>query len=171
MAYDKQTWTAREGTNLKKYTKASETATTVILTNTPDSISVEGTPFSVDRMNHIEDGIESAHDNIDALEITDPNVYYLPLSQTSRSWFSMTTLGTDVYACVYAGDIYKQTGGTGNFVALGQTTRGWYSMTTLGTDVYACVAGGDIYKQTNGTGDFVALGKTTRNWYGMTAVS
>ena len=50
MAYDKQTWTAREGTNLKKYTKASETATTVILTNTPDSISVEGTPFSVGRM-------------------------------------------------------------------------------------------------------------------------
>ena len=148
MAYDKQTWTAREGTNLKKYTKSSETATTVILTNTPDSISVEGTPFSSDRMNHIEDGIESAHDNIDALEITDPNVYYLSLSQTSRKWFGMTTLGTDVYASVIGGDIYKQTGGTGNFVALGQTARNWRGMTTLGSDVYACVSDGDIYKQT-----------------------
>ena len=163
MAYTKQTWIAREGVNLKKYTKASETATTVILTNTPDSISVEGTPFSVDRMNHIEDGIESAHNNIDALEITDPNVCYLSLSQTTRNWQGMTTLGTDVYACVYAGDIYKQTGGTGDFVALGQTARDWQGMTTLGTDVYACVSGGDIYKQTGGTGDFVALGQTSRN--------
>ena len=90
MAYDKQTWTAREGTNLKKYTKASETATTVILTNTPDSISVEGTPFSVDRMNHIEDGIDVAHANIDALIITDPKIYYLQLSQTTRNWTGMT---------------------------------------------------------------------------------
>ncbi|HQE60204.1 MAG TPA: hypothetical protein PLA54_13530, partial [Spirochaetota bacterium] len=105
MAYEKQTWIARKGTNLKKYTKASETATTVILTNTPDSISVEGTPFSVDRMNHIEDGIESAHENTDALKITDTNVYYLPLSQTPRNWSGMTTLGSDVYACVFNGDI------------------------------------------------------------------
>ena len=160
MAYTKQTWIAREGTNLKKYTKASETATTVILTNTPDSISVEGTPFSIDRMNHMEDGIESAHNNIDALKITDPKVYYLPLSQTSRNWHGMTTLGTNVYACVAPGDIYKQTGGTGDFVALGQTSLNWTGMTTLGTDVYACVQNGDIYKQTGGTGDFVALSQT-----------
>ena len=34
---------------------------------------------------------------------------FLPLSQTTRDWLGMTTLGTDVYACVYGGDIYKQT--------------------------------------------------------------
>jgi hypothetical protein len=62
----------------------------------------------------------------------------------------MTTLGTDVYACVGSGDIYKQTNGTGNFVALGQTSRRWYAMTTLGTDVYACVYDGDIYRLTAG---------------------
>ena len=57
----------------------------------------------------------------------------------------MTTLGTDVYACVYGGDIYKQTNGAGDFLPLGQTSRPWKGMTTLGTDVYACVFGGDIY--------------------------
>ncbi len=82
----------------------------------------------------------------------------------------MTTLGTDVYCTVFNGDIYKQTNGTGNFVALGQTTRIWSGMTTLGTDVYASTQGGDIYKQTNGTGNFVALGQTTRIWSGMTTL-
>ena len=82
----------------------------------------------------------------------------------------MTTLGTDVYACVYEGDIYKQTNGTGNFVGLQQTPRNWYGMTTLGTDVYACVNGGDIYKQTNGTGNFVGLQQTPRGWVGMTTL-
>ena len=82
----------------------------------------------------------------------------------------MTTLGTDVYASVYGGDIYKQTNGTGNFVGLQQQSRNWRGMTPLGTDVYACVDGGDIYKQTNGTGNFVELGQTTRSWYGMTTL-
>ena len=53
-----------------------------------------------------------------SLEITDPNYYFKTLSQASRNWAGMTTLGSDVYACVYEGDIYKQTNGTGNFVKL-----------------------------------------------------
>jgi hypothetical protein len=91
------------------------------------------------------------------------------LGQTSRNWAAMTTLGTNVYAAVGPGDIYMQTGGTGNFVALGQTSRGWTAMTTLGNNVYATVANGDIYMQTNGTGNFVALGQTSRVWRGMAA--
>jgi hypothetical protein len=94
----------------------------------------------------------------------------LPLGQTSRQWYGMTVLGTDVYACVVGGDIYKQTNGTGNFLPLGQTSRQWYGMTVLGTDVYACVLGGDIYKQTNGTGNFLPLGQTSRQWIGMTTL-
>jgi hypothetical protein len=34
----------------------------------------------------------------------------------------------DVYAAVQNGDIYKQTGGVGDFTALSQTTRNWYAM-------------------------------------------
>ena len=92
------------------------------------------------------------------------------LGQTSRGWVGMTTLGTDVYACVSPGDIYKQTNGTGDFLPLGQTSRQWRGMTTLGTDVYACVPSGDIYKQTNGTGDFLPLGQTSRDWREMTTL-
>lgn len=86
------------------------------------------------------------------------------IGETERVWTAMTALGTDIYACVWNGDIYKQTNGTGAFVALNQTSRQWFAMATLGNDVYASVYGGDIFRQTNGTGNFVALGQTTRNW-------
>lgn len=52
-----------------------------------------------------------------------------------------------MYACVYDGDIYKQTNATGNFVALGQTARYWKEICQVNNDVYAC-AYEDIYKQT-----------------------
>lgn len=96
---------------------------------------------------------------------------FLPLNQTYRDWTGITyTQSNNVYACVGSGDIYKQTGGTGNFVALNQTSRVWHGMASLPNgDVYACVNGGDIYKQTAGTGSFVALGQTTRDWFAMTA--
>ena len=74
---------------------------------------------------------------------------------------------SDIYISVVNGDIYKQTNGTGDFVALVQTSRNWQGMASNGVDVYCCVYGGDIYKQTNGTGNFVALGQTSRNWQSM----
>ena len=75
-----------------------------------------------------------------------------------------------VYASVYGGDIYKQTGGAGNFVALGQIKRTWRGTAVAPNgDVYACVFGGDIYKQAGGIGDFVELSQTKRNWVGMAA--
>jgi hypothetical protein len=76
----------------------------------------------------------------------------------------------NVYACVTNGDIYMQTGGTGNFVGLNQTTRPWYGMCAAPNgNVYASVHGGDIYMQTGGSGAFVALGQTARDWRGMAA--
>jgi hypothetical protein len=95
---------------------------------------------------------------------------FTPLGQTSRGWIGMTVLGTDIYASVFGGDIYKQTNATGNFLPLGQTSRQWRGMTVLGTDIYACVFGGDIYKQTNATGNFLPLGQTSRQWIGMTVL-
>lgn len=59
MAYNKQTWEAREGVGLNKFTDTS-TGSTLVLTSTPDSITKEGTPFTADRMNHMEDGIANA---------------------------------------------------------------------------------------------------------------
>ena len=90
------------------------------------------------------------------------------LQYIRRNWHGITAQGTNLYAAVVGGDIYKKTSTDKTLVALGQTSRNWTSMTTLGTDVYACVAAGDIYKQTNGTGAFVALGQTAQGWRGMT---
>lgn len=63
--YDKQTWVAREGVDLNRFAKTSETSEYVKLTNSPVSVSVEGTQFSVDRMNHMEDGIKRLSDSVD----------------------------------------------------------------------------------------------------------
>lgn len=79
-------------------------------------------------------------------------------------------LNADVYACVFGGDIYKQTGGAGSFLPLSQAVANWNGMTSLGADVYACVSLGDIYKQTAGAGDFIALGAAPRAWSGMTTL-
>jgi len=92
------------------------------------------------------------------------------LSQTSRNWIGMCAAPNgDIYASVTGGDIYKQSGGTGDFVALSQTSRNW----SLGMaaapngDIYAAAWGDDIYKQSGGTGDFVALSQGARSWNGM----
>jgi hypothetical protein len=68
MSYNKTTWTARQGTNLNKFTKSAETAASVILTNAPDAVSVQGTPFSAANMNKIEQGIADAHTAIKNLQ-------------------------------------------------------------------------------------------------------
>jgi hypothetical protein len=68
MSYIKTDWKARQGKNLNKFTKTNETGSTVILENTPDAITVPGTPFSVENMNKIEQGIYDAHDKIAVIE-------------------------------------------------------------------------------------------------------
>jgi hypothetical protein len=65
MAYTKTNWIARTGTNLNKFTKSAETGTSVILANTPDAVTQAGTPFSVENMNKIEQGIYDAHQKAD----------------------------------------------------------------------------------------------------------
>jgi len=87
----------------------------------------------------------------------------------NRTYLGITvTPSNDVYISVINGDIYKQTNGSGAFVALNQTNRNWRGMVSdLNGSVYACVYGGDIYKQTNGTGNFVAMGAGNRNWHSI----
>ena len=64
MAYEKQIWEARQGTGLRRFIKTQETGDAVNLTNEPLVVTTPGTPFSVERMNHIEQGIKDAHDAI-----------------------------------------------------------------------------------------------------------
>ena len=70
MAYTKTEWKAREGENLSRFLKTEETAVSVILENAPDSIAEPGTPFSVDNMNKIEQGIADAHEMLAQLPNT-----------------------------------------------------------------------------------------------------
>jgi len=100
------------------------------------------------------------------------NTNFSPLSQASRGWYSMASAPNgDIYAGTNVGDIYKQTSGTGNFIA--QSVLGganWLAMCAAPNgDIYAANQFGDIYKKTNGSGNFTALGQTFRNWRGMAA--
>ncbi len=59
MPYEKQLWEPRDGTGLNKFTDQL-TGKLMELVSTPDSVTSPGSPFSVDRMNHMEDGIYDA---------------------------------------------------------------------------------------------------------------
>ena len=172
MEYTREYWQPRIATNPNRFRKFNDSTDYVELINEPEAITQAGTAFAASRLNNMESGITGAVAGVNeiqgVLDFTTAVNTFSGLSQTSRRWYGMTTLGSDVYACVAFDYIYKQTGGVGDFIALEQTPRLWYGMTTLGDDVYASVYEGDIYKQTNGIGGFVALGQTPRLWHGMT---
>jgi len=68
MAYIKTLWKTRIGTLLNRFLKSYETADSVVLVNDPGSITEQGTPFDVENMNKIEQGIFDAHEGIAAEE-------------------------------------------------------------------------------------------------------
>ena len=172
MKYTREYWQPRLATKPNRFRKLNESNDYVELINEPEAIAQAGTAFTAARLNNMESGIEGAVAGVNEIQgvvdFTEALDVFSGLSQADRNWYDMTTLGDDVYACVYGGDIYKQTNGTGDFNALRQASRNWSVMTTLGSDVYAGVYAGDIYKQTNGTGDFIELGQAPRGWTGMT---
>ncbi|MDR2701699.1 MAG: pyocin knob domain-containing protein [Spirochaetaceae bacterium] len=57
MAYTKTNWQARQGTGLNRFAKSQETGGSVVLTPNPEKVTVPGTPFTPENMNHIEAGI------------------------------------------------------------------------------------------------------------------
>lgn len=86
------------------------------------------------------------------------------LGQTSRNWSAMCSAPNgDVYAAVSLGDIYKQSLGSGDFVATGQNSRNWSAMCSAPNgDIYAADGSSntaDIYKQASGTSTFVSQGQ------------
>ena len=71
MAYTPHVWIPRLGSNLNRFTKANETATSVDLTNAPEIVTQAGTPFSTDIMNEMEEGITDANAGIGLLVTCD----------------------------------------------------------------------------------------------------
>jgi len=66
MAYEKTYWESREGTHLNRFEKEQDTPKSVILQNSPGSVTRRGTQFTVNNMNKIEEGIFTAHEMISA---------------------------------------------------------------------------------------------------------
>jgi len=64
MSYEKTVWKARQGSGLNRFNKSQESGGSVVLENAPIEVSEQGTPFSVDNMNKIEQGIYDAHEMI-----------------------------------------------------------------------------------------------------------
>lgn len=73
--YTKQTWIARTGTDLNKFTDVN-TGNTLILTSAATGVNSDATPFTADRMNHMEDGIAAAswsYGTADPSALTNPS--------------------------------------------------------------------------------------------------
>ena len=153
--YIRRFWKARAGTNLNKFTKSSETASSVILENAPDAITEAGTPFTADAMQNIENGIENGYKEI-----------FSALGAGVKNYRGICSdFSGNLYTTVQGGDIYKSTDGGASFVALGQTARAWFGICSDPSGhLFAVVYSGDIYKSTDGGASFVALGQTARAW-------
>lgn len=65
MAYTPNTWVARAGTGLNRFSYVMD-GDYIYLTPAPESVQQTGTPFSTDWMNHIEQGIADAYENAPA---------------------------------------------------------------------------------------------------------
>lgn len=93
------------------------------------------------------------------------------LGASALSYYAITAAPNgDIYACVYNGEIYKQTGGVGAFVSVSAGVKKWVGICVAPNgDVYASTDGVSIWKQTGGSGAFVDLTQTSRPWRKMAA--
>ncbi len=145
---------------------ATGTVTSITTTNSYSGTdTVSGTSVIIDNVAPLAptSGTVTPGDTQNSLSWTDVMEYgFTDLAQTVRDYRNLAINYStgDVYVAVYNDNIYKQTGGTGNFVSMAQTTRSWSGIAVDSTNnnVYAStLAGGDIYKQTGGSGSFTAL--------------
>jgi hypothetical protein len=97
------------------------------------------------------------------------NTLFNPLNQTSRQWVAMATAPNgDVYAAVQNNDIYKQTGGSGDFIAMGLTVRWWQGITVAPNgDIYASTNASDLFKIDPITKVVTAMGAGNAAWRGI----
>ena len=134
LRYAPQAWTAREGSGLNKYTKSGETLSEVTLINSPDSITVAGTPFTVARMNHIEAGITAADGDINLTDklVTGANgdpLLSLALGLTYRKRKALevaktVAVGANPYGVAYDGTyVYVANSGTNTVSVINQSLR------------------------------------------------
>lgn len=104
-------------------------------------------------------------------EVTFNTSYYTHTIDTGVRDITITPYG-DIYICTNS-NIYKQTGGIGNFVLLSTTGQTWTGLSAAPNgNVFACSGDtantdGDIFVQYGGNGSFISLNQVNRNWSGI----
>lgn len=73
MSYIKQTWIDRLTEFYRRFSAVEDASGNVQLTDEPGIITDEGSPISAARLNHMEDGIEGAHNDIGSRTYTENN--------------------------------------------------------------------------------------------------
>ena len=147
MAYTKTSWVARVGTALNRFLKSNESSGSVELTNDPTGVTTAGTPFTVDNMNKIEQGIYDAHVGLDNNGL----IGNTRVNQDVRTTASPTF--ADVHATVngaqfYTGGAKKATIFTGT-----KTKDEWYDLLLPyfpNVGDYICAQGRITESSTNG---------------------
>lgn len=66
MSYVKQTWTDRLTEFFRRFSAVEDANGNVQLTDEPGTVAQEGTSITAAKLNHMEDGIEGAHDDLAA---------------------------------------------------------------------------------------------------------
>jgi hypothetical protein len=94
MAYTKTVWLERQGLGLDRFAKFEETPTSVVLVAAPDLITQPGTPWNVEDINKIEQGIYDAHVAIDGHLEAEPFGYEMPFD------FEPTALELALWRCL-----------------------------------------------------------------------
>ena len=150
MAYEKTVWESREGEGLDNYLKYDETETSVTLINAPASVTREGTPLSPENMNHIEDGIEAAHNLVAAEELAriqgDTNTLAASKNYADEQ-IANTVAATQKW--LPAADTFA------HLPAITDTSRNWLCRVRADQTVYQCIAGQTEWLQYSDQNDFV----------------
>jgi hypothetical protein len=114
MAYTKTAWVEPAGAYLNRFKKQNETATSLELIHDP-AMTNQPTPFSVENMNKIEQGIYDAHQGITGL--SDTLTAHSDMAETGRNL--LTVLGVQsIQAAMDALSVRCNGTGTPNFRGL-----------------------------------------------------
>jgi len=150
MSYIPKVWQARQGTNLNKFTKSSETSTSVILQNAPDAVTIPGTAFTADAMNNIESAIQDTRGAL--------STFVSELTTGLTNPYTITTDGTYLYVTEYStGKVKKIVISTGIASELTTGLTNPFGITTDGTYLYVTeINTGKVKKITTLAGDFIA---------------